>query len=70
MEESFEIKVRHHKTGAVDVRIVEHLYRWTDWDIVKNSDPFKKLDYRTMEFAVEIPANGEKTVSYKVHYSW
>jgi len=25
MEESFEIKVRHHKTGAVDVRIVEHL---------------------------------------------
>jgi hypothetical protein len=24
-EESFEIRVRNHKTGAVDVRIVEHL---------------------------------------------
>ncbi len=70
IDESFEIKVRNHKTTAVEVRIVEHLYRWTSWDIVKNSDPFKKLDSKTMEFTVQIPADGEKTVSYKVHYSW
>jgi hypothetical protein len=52
------------------VRIVEHLYRWTNWDIIKNSDPFKKLDSRTMEFLVQIPSGEEKTVSYKVHYGW
>jgi hypothetical protein len=70
IDESFEIKVRNHKTTPVEIRIVEHLYRWTSWDIVKNSDAFKKLDSKTMEFTVQIPADGEKTVTYKVHYSW
>ncbi len=70
IDESFEIKVRNHKTTPVEIRIVEHLYRWTGWDIVKNSDAFKKLNSKTMEFTVQIPADGEKTVTYKVHYSW
>jgi hypothetical protein len=70
IDESFEIKVRNHKSDPVEVRIVEHLYRWTSWDIIKNSDPFKKLDSRTVEFLVQIPPDGEKTVTYKVHYSW
>ena len=70
IDESFEIKVRNHKTEPVEVRIVEHLYRWTSWDIVKNSDPFKKSDAQTIEFLVQIPRDGEKTVNYKVHYSW
>src|SRR5229473_638888 len=70
LDESFEIKVRNHKSEPVEVRVVEHLYRWTSWDIIKNSDPFKKLDSRTIEFLVQIPPGGEKVVSYKVHYSW
>ncbi len=70
IDESFEIKVRNHKTAPVEVRIVEHLYRWTSWDIVKNSDPFKKVDSQTVEFVVQVPSDGEKIVNYKVHYSW
>jgi hypothetical protein len=70
IEESFEIKVRNHKSEPVEVRIVEHLYRWTSWDILKNSEPFKKLDSRTVEYVVQIPADGEKTLAYKAHYSW
>ena len=70
IDESFEIKVRNHKTEAAEVRIVERLYRWTSWDIVKNSDPFKKSDAQTIEFVVQVPAGGEKIVNYKVHYSW
>jgi hypothetical protein len=70
IDESFQIKVRNHKREPVEVRIVEHLYRWTSWDILKNSDPFKKLDSRTIEFLVQIPAGGEKTLDYKTHYSW
>ena len=31
---------------------------------------FKKNDAQTIEFRVPIPANGEKTVTYMVHYSW
>jgi hypothetical protein len=70
VDESFEIKVRNHKTTPVEVRIVEHLYRWTNWDISKSSDPFKKVDAQTAAFTVEIPPDGEKVVTYQVHYSW
>jgi len=70
VDESFEIKVRNHKTTPVEVRIVEHLYRWTNWEIRKNSAPFQKVDSRTMEFTVQIPPDGEKTVNYQIHYSW
>jgi hypothetical protein len=70
LDESFEIKLRNHKTEAIEVRVVEHLYRWTNWDILKNSGGFKKLDSKTAEFLVQIPAGGEKTVAYQVHYSW
>jgi hypothetical protein len=46
------------------------LYRWSNWDIVRTSDPFNKVDSQTVAFTVQIPADGEKVVSYQVHYSW
>ncbi len=70
VDESFEIKVRNHKTTPVEVRIVEHLYRWSNWDIAKSSDPFKKVDSQTAAFTVQIPPDGEKILTYQVHYSW
>jgi hypothetical protein len=70
VDESFEIEVRNHKTTPVEVRIVEHLYRWTNWDISKSSDPFKKVDSQTTAFTVQIPPNSEKVLTYQVHYSW
>lgn len=70
VDESFEIKLRNHKTTPLEVRAVEHLYRWTNWDISQESDDFKKNDAQTIEFHIPIPANGEKTVTYTVHYSW
>jgi hypothetical protein len=70
LEESFEIKVRNHKEEAVEVRVVEHLYRWIQWKVQANSMDFNKADARTIEFRPNIPANGEVTITYTVHYSW
>jgi hypothetical protein len=70
VDESFEIKLRNHKKEPMDIRVVEHLYRWTNWEIQKNSDAFNKLDSKTIEFRVRIPADGEKTVTYTSHYTW
>jgi hypothetical protein len=70
MDESFEIKLRNHKQEAVTFTVVEHLYRWSNWEIRQNSQPFTKKDARTIEFSVEVPPDGEATVSYSVHYSW
>ena len=70
MDESFEIKLRNHKKEAAEIRVVEHLYRWDNWEIRAKSDDFIKTDSQTMEFRVPVPAGGEKTVTYTVHYSW
>jgi hypothetical protein len=69
-DESFEIKLRNHKKEPVEIRAVEHLYRWNNWDITAKSDPFIKTDAQQMEFVVALKSDEEKTVTYTVHYSW
>ncbi len=69
-EESFEIKVRNHKKEPVEVRVVEHLYRWTNWKVIDQSQNFRKTDGQTAEFPVTIPPDGEQVVTYTVHYFW
>lgn len=68
--ESFEIVLRNHKPEPVNVRIVEHLYRWLQWEIENTSQDFTKKDARTIEYLVEVPANGQAIVNYTAHYSW
>src|SRR5437667_9268047 len=70
MDETFEIRVRNHKQQPVDVRAVEHLYRWTHWKLTEQSSQFKKNDAQTIEFPVTVAANGEQVITYTVHYSW
>ena len=69
-DESFEIKLRNHKKETVTVRVVEHLYRWTNWEITEKSQDFKKTDAQNVEFEVQVKPDEEKTVTYTVHYSW
>lgn len=70
LDESFRIVVKNHKSEEVVVRVVEHLYRWSNWEIAKHSDDFSKRDAETAEFHVNVPADGEKVVEYTVHYWW
>jgi hypothetical protein len=70
MDETFEIKLRNRKKEPVEIRVVEHLYRWSNWDIAAKSDDFKKTDAQTIEFRVKVQPDEEKVVTYTVHYSW
>ena len=70
MEESFEIRVRNHKKEPVQVRVVEHLYRWTNWKLIAQSTDSRKTDAQTIEFPVTVAPDGEEVVTYAVHYSW
>ena len=70
LDESFEIRIRNHKKDPVEVRAVEHLYRWTNWKLTQQSADFKKKDAQTIEFPVTVAANGEQVITYTVHYSW
>jgi hypothetical protein len=71
IDESFEIKLRNRKKGTpVEIRVVEHLYRWSSWDITAKSDNFVKKDSQTIEFRIPVKPDEERTVTYTVHYSW
>ena len=70
MDESFEIRLRNHKKDAVEVRAVEHLYRWTNWKLTDQSADSRKTDAQTIEFPVTIAPDGEQAITYTVHYSW
>jgi len=71
MDETFEIKLRNQKkTDTVEIRVVEHLYRWSNWSVTKSSDKFEKKDAQTIEFRVPVKPDEEKTITYTVHYSW
>jgi hypothetical protein len=70
IDETFEIKLRNHKTEPVEIRVVEHLYRWSNWNITEESSPFRKTDAQTIEFRVKVQPDVEKTMTYTVHYSW
>ena len=71
MDESFEIKLRNRKKDQpVTIKVVEHLYRWNNWEITAKSDEFKKKDAQTIEFNIPVKPDEERTVTYSVHYSW
>ena len=69
-DESFEIKLTNQKAQAVRVQVIERMNRSQEWEIRSKSGPFTKVDSNTVQFPVEVPAKGNATLTYTVHYSW
>jgi hypothetical protein len=70
LDEYFEIKLTNQKSDSVTVDVLEHLYRGDNWEIVQKSSDYTKLDSHTIQFAVQVPAKGEATLTYEAHYTW
>jgi hypothetical protein len=70
MEEEIEVEVRNHKDEEVEVQVREFLFRWSNWSILSSSQPYAKEDARTILFPVKVPKNSNRTVRYRVRYSW
>ncbi|MDE1178703.1 MAG: hypothetical protein PW789_19180 [Edaphobacter sp.] len=70
IDESFEIKLSNQKPQPVVIHAVEHLHRAQNWKITAKSADYIKRDSNTADFAVNVPAKGETTITYTVHYSW
>ncbi len=70
LEEAFEIKLRNHKKQAVEVRVVEHLYRWSTWEMVRHATDYKELESQAIEFRVRVEPEKEETITYRVRYTW
>ncbi len=69
-EETFEVTLRNRQKEDVEIRVVEHLFRWTNWTIESKSHEFNKTDAQTIEFHVSLKPDEEKTVTYKARYTW
>lgn len=68
-EESFEIKLRNHKEEAVEVVVVEHLYSYTNWEIIESNFKYEKKDAGTIEFKIPLAKDEEKIINYTVRYT-
>lgn len=70
VEETIQLKVRNHKKEAVEIQIYEHPWRWSQWEILKSSTEYVKVDQSTLRFPVKIGKDEEKVVTYTIRYSW
>lgn len=69
-EESFVIRIANGSEEAAVIRVVEHLYRSADFEIVKADTEYRKTGPRIIEFSPEIKAGGHRNIHYTVHYRW
>lgn len=68
--ETFEITVRNRKEETTEIRVVEHLLRWANWEILDGAPEFTKLNAQKIGFRVPLAAGEEKTFAYTVRYTW
>jgi hypothetical protein len=68
--ETFEIRLRNHKDEAVEVAVLENLYRSANWTIENASQQQHKQSSNRIRFDVKVPSEGEGVIRYTVHYSW
>ncbi|RPI05200.1 MAG: DUF4139 domain-containing protein [Ignavibacteriae bacterium] len=70
VDETIEIKVRNHKSEPVEILVVEHPWRWNEWDITKSSAGWEKVDQTTVRFPLKLKKDEEKVVTYTIRYNW
>jgi hypothetical protein len=71
LHETFEIKLRNSRKEAVEVLITEHMWRWTQWTIQKESTPVTLgAGGETAQFRLRVPASGNARLEYTVVYQY
>jgi hypothetical protein len=69
-EESFQIRLENNTDEAVEVRVVEHLYRWSEFEIVRADAEYEQTADQTIEFRPVLRPGGRRSIHYTVRYSW
>jgi hypothetical protein len=68
--ETFEIRLRNHKDEAVELVVLENLYRAANWKIENPSQQERKENSNRIRFDVNVPSEGESVIRYTAHYTW
>lgn len=67
-EETIEVSLRNHKEEDIEVIVIEHLWRYMNWEVKYKTHDFNKKDAQTIEFKINVPKNQEVKISYTVKY--
>lgn len=70
MEEGRRITLSNGGDEVKTVTVIAHPYRWNHWKLASSSAKPTKQTPDTLEFRVEVPANGKATLDYAVSYTW
>jgi len=75
MEESWKVVLRSARTEAVEVRVTERMFRWHEWELVRETVDGKKVRHTKPDadhaaWTVTVPAGGAATLEYTVRYAW
>ena len=67
---TYEAVVRNHKAEAVAVTVDHVPYHWSEWKVLRSSVDATRPDNATARFELEIPAEGETTLTYTIRTKW
>ncbi|HKK26863.1 MAG TPA: DUF4139 domain-containing protein [Gemmatimonadota bacterium] len=75
MEESWKIVLRSAREEPVDVRVTERMFRWHEWEIVKETVDGKSVRHAEPDadhaaWTVTVPPGGTAALEYTVRYAW
>jgi hypothetical protein len=70
MDEAFRISLSNAGDSTRTVTVREHPGRWRQWVLLSSSGKPSQQNPDTLEFRVEVPANGKAVLDYAVRYSW
>lgn len=70
LNEAFRITLTNAGESARTVTVREHPNRWRQWTVTSSSVKPSKQTTDTLEFKVEVPANGKAMLDYAVRYTW
>jgi hypothetical protein len=71
LEETWEIRLRNRKDDqAVEIRVPEALFRWSNWEILNATHDYTQTDSSHIEFRVTVQPGEEEVITYTVRYSW
>jgi hypothetical protein len=65
---TYQLTLRNRKDREVEIRWREALNEGEAGTVSEPSMPFERIDARTLEFRITVPAQGEKIVTYKADY--
>jgi hypothetical protein len=70
MDEAFRITLDNGGDTGRTVTVREHPNRWSVWNLVSASVKPDKQTPDTLEFAIDVPAQGKAVLDYRVRYTW